>query len=179
MSIEIKNNRKELQMSSIVFIIICVIVCFILQIVFEEYVKEKADLKFFLFWMCVCVALCFIFTIGAGIYAFLAFCFVCGADADDAPKKSSGTTVRSNRFSENKIYKNGTRRVSNISKTGYYYSDGTESWNGMLGEEHRSNGETVCDNAYIPGRRNIYDRNGKYIGYEYEDSLGITHRVEV
>lgn len=165
-------------MSSIVFILIMLIVCFILHELFLEFVKSKPDLKFFLFWMCVCVALNYIFAIGASIYAFLAYCFVFGAGAEDSSKKSSGTSANNrSRSSEDKIYENGTRRISNISETGYYYSDGTESWNGMLGEEHRNNGETIYDNAYIPGQRDIYDKNGNYIGYEYEDSLGITHRV--
>lgn len=165
-------------MSSIVFIIIMFFVCLILHEIFLSCIKSKPDLKFFLFWMGVCVALYYIFALGASIYAFLVYCFVFGADADDSPKKSSGTSAsNSSRSSEDKLYENGTRRISNISKTGYYYSDGRESWNGMLGEEHRNNGETVYDNAYIPGQRDIYDKNGNYIGYEYEDSLGITHRV--
>jgi len=48
----------------------------------------------------------------------------------------------------------------------------------MLGEEHRQNGEVVRDNAYLSGRRDIYNAAGEYIGYEYEDSVGITHRVD-
>ena len=166
-------------MSSIVLIIIIFIVCFISYLLFLGLVKNKPLLKFFLFWMCVCVALYYIISLAASIYAFLSFCLVFCSDTDDSPKNSSRTTTSNNsRSSEDKIYKNGTRRISNISKTGHYYSDGTESWNGMLGEEHRSNGETIYNNAYISGRRDIYDKNGNYVGYEYEDSLGITHRVK-
>ena len=165
-------------MSDIVFFIILFLVCFILHELFLCCIKSKPDLKFFLFWMVVCVSLNYFFTIGASAYAFLVYCFIFGADADDSPKKSSGTSASDGSCSsEYKLYENGTQRISNISKTGYYYCDGTESWNGMLGEEHRSNGETVYDNAYIPGQRDIYDNEGNYIGYEYEDSLGITHRV--
>ena len=47
----------------------------------------------------------------------------------------------------------------------------------MFGKEYRSNGEVVYDNAYIPGKRDIYNASGEYIGYEYEDSTNITQRV--
>lgn len=107
--------------------------------------------------------------------------FFFGADADDSSHKSSGSAKSSNTNEGrlyDKVYEDGTRRVENLSETGHYYSDGTESWNGMLGEEHRSNGEVIHENAYISGKRDIYDKNGKYIGYEYEDSLGVTHRVD-
>lgn len=111
----------------------------------------------------------------------MAYFLVIGFGAEDSSHQSTESTstrVRDESVSDYKIYEDGTRRVSNLSKTGYYYSGGSESWNGMLGEEHRSNGEEVYDNAYIPGRRDIYNKNGEYIGYEYEDSLGITHRVD-
>lgn len=49
---------------------------------------------------------------------------------------------------------------------------------GMLGEEHRSNGEVVRENAYVSKHRDIYNAAGEYIGYEYKDSFGITHRVD-
>lgn len=111
----------------------------------------------------------------------MAYIFVVGFTSEDTSQKSSSSTstrARDKSTSDYKIYEDGTRRVSNLSKTGDYYSNGSESWDGMLGEEHRSNGEVVYDNAYISGRRDIYNKNGEYIGYEYEDSLGITHRVD-
>ena len=77
-----------------------------------------------------------------------------------------------------KIYEDGWHRVKNLSNTGYYYSDGYKSRKGMLGKEHRRNGEIVRENAYLSGCRDIYNAAGEYMGYEYEDSLGIMHRVD-
>ena len=100
----------------------------------------------------------------------------------DSDRKESRQNAKQKERTEEKpftlydrVYGNGVTRVENISKTGYYYSDGSESWVDILGNEHRENGEVVMENAYIPGRRDIYKDN-EYIGYEYEDACGITQR---
>lgn len=171
-------------MSSIAFIIIMIIICFIIEQLFFQYVTHKPDFKFFLFWIAVCIVFYFIFSLGASVYAFLAYCFINGADGEESSHKGCGSTYSTKNSNSidlhlyDKVYENGTRRVKNLSKTGHYYSDGTESREGMLGEEVRSNGEIVCDNTYISGRRDIYDKTGRYVGYEYEDGLGVTHRVD-
>lgn len=106
---------------------------------------------------------------------------VAGHDIPDDKQSTFGGSDSSHTKSArlyDKVYEDGTHRVENLSNTGYYYSDGSESWVGMLGEEHRSNGEIVRENAYLSDRRDIYNASGEYIGYEYEDSLGITHRVK-
>lgn len=171
-------------MSSLVFIIIMIIVCFVIEQLFLQYVTHKPDFRFFLFWIAVCIVFCFIFSVGASVYAFLAYCFVTGADGEESSHKGCDSTDSAKNSNSNdshlydKVYEDGTRRAKNLSKTSHYYSDGTESWEGMLGEEVRNNGEVVYDNTYIPGRRDIYDKTGRYVGYEYEDSLGVTHRVD-
>lgn len=166
-------------MSNTGLFIITIIACAISRFLFFC-IFSKFELKFLIFWACVCIAY-YHFLHLAWIYAVMAYIFVVGFTSEDSSQKSSSSTstrARDKSTSDYKIYEDGTRRVSNLSKTGHYYSNGSESWAGMLGEEHRSNGEVVYDNAYISGRRDIYNKNGEYIGYEYEDSLGITHRVD-
>lgn len=166
-------------MSNTALFIVTIIACIVSRLIFFC-VFRKFELKFLLFWASVCFAYYYFFSYG-WIYAVMAYFIVIAISADDSSYQSSGSTgarVREESTSDYKISEDGTWRVSNLSKTGYYYSDGSESWSGMLGEEHRSNGEEVYDNAYIPGRRDIYNKNREYIGYEYEDSLGITHRVD-
>ena len=101
---------------------------------------------------------------------------------DDTEGKESKRSTKQEKSVEekpfniyDKTYGNGVARVENISKTGYYYSDGNESWVDMLGNEHRENGEVVVENAYISGRRDIYKDN-ECVGYEYEDACGVTQR---
>ena len=103
---------------------------------------------------------------------------------EDEPSSGSSNSTYSNKKNSEKFslyderYEDGTYRFKNLSETGYYYSDGKESRVGMFNEEHRSNGEVVYDNAYISGRKDIYNKNGEYIGYEYKDSFGRVCRVD-
>ena len=88
-------------------------------------------------------------------------------------------------YLEKKYYADGTYAVSNLSGTGYTYSDGTlggtsdDSWIDSLGNEHRQiNGrnEVVSQCWYNPSVREIFDEDtGEKIGCE-EDILGVTHR---
>lgn len=179
-----RSLNGGVRMSAFWFCVIMFVVCFVMELIFENCISEKAELKFFLFWLGICILLYFIFTFAAAFYAFMAYCIVAGADSEKSSGKGYGSACSAKKSSSSdsclydKVYEDGTRRVKNLSKTGYYYSDGKESWEGMLGQEVRSNGEVVYDNAYIPGRRDIYDKNGKYVRYEYENLLGITHRVD-
>ena len=158
---------------SIIYIIILFFVCMVLY---------KPGFKFFLLWLAICAAVFYFLSESAGLWGVIVvYGLVAGHDIpDDKPstsgKSDSGHTNSARLY--DKVYEDGSHRVENVSNTGYYYSDGSESWIGMLGEEHRSNGEVIRENAYISGRRDIYNADGEYIGYEYEDSLGITHRVD-
>lgn len=152
-------------------------------------VLYKPGLKFFLLWIFACAIVgYFVNSAGRSGAMYLAFwglviyLFIWSHDGysekssnDGSYRGNSGDTAERNLY--DKVYENGSKRVENLSKTGYYYSDGKESWVGMLGEEHRSNGEVVRKNEYIPGRRDIYNEAGEYVGYEY-DSLGVTYRVD-
>lgn len=137
---------------------------------------------FYIIGIVICVILFLVGLQGFGLWGLILIGII-WACSDRDTSSSTNTSVNSavERSSGpsgmcDRIYEDGTHRVEKISKTGYYYSDGEESWVGMLGEEHRSNGEVVRENAYIPGKRDIYNENGECIGYEYEDALGITHR---
>lgn len=158
---------------SIIYIIILFFVCMVLY---------KPGLKFFLLWLAICAAVFYFLSESAGLWGVLiVYGLVAGRDIpDDKPSGSgrSGSGQTKSTHLYDKVYEDGSHRVENLSNTGYYYSDGSESWVGMLGEEHRSNGEVVRENAYLSGRRDIYNAAGEYVGYEYEDSLGITHRVD-
>ena len=156
---------------SIILIIILFFVCMVLY---------KPGFKFFLLWLAICAAVFYFLNASAGLWGVLVvYGLVAGRDL---PSEETPTTKYSDCNSSrpthlyDKVYEDGFHRVENLSNTGYYYSDGKESWVGMSGEEHRSNGEVVRDNAYIPGRRDVYSAAGEYIGYEY-DSCGVTHRV--
>lgn len=158
---------------SIVYIIILFFVCMVLY---------KPGFKFFLLWLAICAAVFYFLSESAGLWGVLVvYGLVAGQDLPSeetsATKRSSGSSSKS-KYLYDKVYEAGSHRIENLSNTGYYYSDGQESWVGMLGEEHRSNGEVVRENAYLSGHRDIYNAAGEYIGYEYEDSLGITHRVD-
>lgn len=157
---------------SIIYIIILFFACMVLY---------KPGIKFFLLWLAICAIVFRFLSPSAGLWGLLVvYGIVAGSDlpseknsANKHPSKKKSKTTRL----YDKVYEDGSHRVENLSKTGYYYSDGSESWVGMLGEEHRSNGEVVRQNAYISGRRDIYNAAGEYVGYEYEDSMGITRRV--
>lgn len=96
--------------------------------------------------------------------------------------ESSGSTRSSRTYNDNTsdeewihYYADGTRRVRNITDTGYCYDNGVTSYEDMLGVEHRSDGTTAREN--LVGWKEIYSEDGTYLGYEYDDSFGITHRV--
>lgn len=156
--------------------IICIIVLFFLCMVLF-----KPGFKFFLLWLAICGAVFCFLNMSAGVWGMFIYCFIWGSDSDTESSSSSNHSNEVNNNSNNhlydKLYRDGSHRVENLSKTGYYYSNGDESRLGMFGEEHRSNGDVVRENAYISGRRDIYNDSGEYIGYEYEDALGITHRI--
>lgn len=158
---------------SIIYIIVLFFVCMILY---------KPGFRFFLLWLGICAAVFFFLSESAGLWGVLVvYGLIAGHDIPDeknTSSKSSSTSSSSSIRLYDKVYEDGSHRVDNLSKTGYYYSGGSESWVGMLGEEHRENGEVVRDNAYLSGRRDIYNAAGEYVGYEYEDSVGITHRVD-
>lgn len=158
---------------SIIYIIILFFVCMVLY---------KPGFIFFLLWLAICAAVFYFLSESAGLWGVLiVYGLVAGHDIPDDKQSTFGGSDSSHTKSArlyDKVYEDGTHRVENLSNTGYYYSDGSESWVGMLGEEHRSNGEIVRENAYLSDRRDIYNASGEYIGYEYEDSLGITHRVK-
>ena len=136
----------------------------------------------FWIWLGIGVVL-FLIAPGAGFWYVIISALIWGySDGTDSDRKESKQHAKQEERVEEKpfilydrVYGNGVTRVENISKTGYYYSDGSESWVDMLGNEHRENGEVVMENAYIPGRRDIYKDN-KYIGYEYEDACSVTQR---
>ena len=133
----------------------------------------------FLLWLAICAAVYLFLSKASGFWGVLIYIAIWGYDGQETKQPSSPPIDESNGKPTkmyDRMYEDGTYRVKNISNTGYYYSNGIESWIGMLGEEHRSNGEIVRENAYIKGRRDIYTESDKYIGYEY-DSLGITYRV--
>lgn len=131
----------------------------------------------FLIWLGIGVVL-FLLLPSIGVWYVIISGLIWGytgiSDSDRKERKESSQEEKPFALYD-KVYRNGVTRVENISKTGYYYSDGSGSWVDIAGGEHRDNGEIVMENAYIPGRRDIY-KDGKYIGYEYEDSCGITQR---
>lgn len=159
---------------SLIYIVILFFVCLVIY---------KPSFKRFLLWLVLCTGVFYFFSASAGVWGALIYIFVWasieGGDESSSTKHSSRKDSSSeNIFGYDKIYEDGSHRIEKLSQTGYHYSNGEDSWLGMFGDEHRSNGEVVRDNAYIQGRRDIYDASGEYIGYEYEDCVGITHRVE-
>ena len=132
----------------------------------------------FIIWLAIGVIL-FLLLPGLGFWYLIISALIWGyTGVTDTDKKKSEEETKQEKkpfILYDKVYENGVTRVENISKTGYYYSDGSESWIDIAGDEHRANGEIVMPNPYIPGRRDIYKDN-KYIGYEYEDGSGVTHR---
>lgn len=157
--------------------VICIVILF-----FVCMVLYKPGFKFFLFWLVICAAVSYFLSPSAGLWGVLfVYTTVHGNDSFSertSTSNSSRTTASNSKHLYDKVYRNGTYRTENLSNTGYYYSDGKESWLSFLGEEHRNNGEVVRDNAFLTGRRDIYNSAGDYVGYEYEDSLGITHRID-
>ena len=152
---------------------------FLIILFFVGMVLYKPGFKFFLIWIAFFSVIGFIDcgfagVIGYDFWGLVLYSFY--LEVDDTPSSNSTHSDKSP-TNKTKIYPDGTRRTQNLSKTGYYYSNGEVSWTDTLGDEHRSNGEIIRDNAYIPGRRDIYNAKGEYIGYEYEDSTGITRRV--
>lgn len=131
----------------------------------------------FIIWLVIGIVLLLILP-GLGIWYLIISALIWGytgvTDSDRKERKEK-TEQEKPFILYDRVYANGVTRVENISKTGYYYSDGSESWVDIAGDEHRDNGEIVMENAYIPGRRDIYKDN-KYIGYEYEDACGVTQR---
>lgn len=70
---------------------------------------------------------------------------------------------------------NGGFRVRNWHGNGFVYSDGTESCEGFLGEEYRSDNTLVTKDSW--GMSHVYDRDtGEEIAIEYTDSWGMRHR---
>ena len=71
-----------------------------------------------------------------------------GGGGSSSPRSSCGLYDR--------LYEDGSHRTENLSGSGYHYSsNGSESWLGLLGEEHREDGTVVYENAFIPGQRDI------------------------
>lgn len=158
-------------MTLILMIAVMFIVCMVLC---------KPGFKFFLFWLAVCAAVFFLVHPSVGVWGFLCYFIVIGADSKESGTKTSRSVpIRDSddELPDYVIYGNGDYKVKNLSNTGYYHSKGGESVIGMFNKEYRDNGEVVMDNAYIPGRRDIY-KNNVCIGYEYADSFGFVHRVD-
>lgn len=159
-------------MIQILMIAAMFVVCMVLH-------KPGTGFKFFLFWLAVCAAVFFFVDPSVGIWGFLCYFIVIGADTNEsAPKPSRPVSSREDDHEPDwRVYGNGKIEVKKAWGTGYVDTDGDESWIGILGEEHRHNGEIVMENAYIPGRRDIY-KNNVCIGYYYEDLFGIIRRVD-
>lgn len=138
---------------------------------------------FYIIGLVVCVILFIVGLPGFGFWGLILLALIWGYSdhdfaAEERQHKNSGEE-REERFSfYDKVYEDGSNRIENLSKTGYYYSDGTKSWVDMLGNEHRSNGEVLMDNAYVPGQRDVYNEEGECIAYEIEDCMGVTHRFK-
>lgn len=157
-------------MSLIVFVILF-FVCLIFY---------KPGFKFFICWITINAVLSYFIYPGIGVWGFITYLFIYSNGEEYEDRSDCRPSDHTNEKPANwydQRHEDGTYRVKNISNTGYYYSDGKESWVGMFGEEHRSNGEIVRQNAYLPERRDIYNSAGEYVGYEYEDSFGTTRRV--
>lgn len=141
----------------------------------------KPGFKFFFLWLAICAAVFFFLNVSAGVWGVFIYGFMWShdgyAEENYSSKPFNDSSYQSLQFDEER-YENGSYKIKNLSNTGYNYSDGKESWVGMCGEEHLSNGEVIYENAYIPGRRDIYNASGEYIGYEYKDSFGTIHRVD-
>lgn len=163
----------QIVFNTIGLIVVMFVVCMVLH-------RPGMGFKFFLFWLAVCAAVFYFVDPSAGIWGFLSYFFVIETDSGESGSKPSKPQSRQNpddELPEYRIYENGEWKVKNPLVPGYIDSEGRKSWTGMFDEEHRPNGEIIMDNAYIRGRRDIYKDN-VCIGYEYEDALGITHRVD-
>lgn len=158
-------------MKTIILIIIVSFVCLMLY---------KPNFKFFLLWLAICIAVTCFLNDAAGIWGIYIFIIIWSHDSCTETKSNHSSNSENSESAEPsyKIIEDGSYKVKNLSNTGYYYSDRKESWIGMFGEEHVDNGEILRKNAYLPGRRDIYNSAGEYIGYEYEDSSGIIHRID-
>ncbi len=166
--------------------IIFLIITFIAALFFY-----KPNLTSYVLWLAICGALYCIFTPASAFIAFIIYGiagFIHSGGFDTEFSGGSGSyTVSASSYEQDsdkpfwdwkdRRYSDGSYRTEGWVDGTYHYSDGTTSYTSLLGHEVRSNGETVMDNGFIPGKKDIYKDNRR-VGYEYEDWLGITHRVD-
>lgn len=157
---------------SIIYIVLMFFACMILY---------KSGIKFFILWLGICAVVFYFLNAAAGVWGLIIYGYMWSHDGyteEDFKSRKNRESITEIPTPKDKIYADGTKRIENLSKTGYYYSNGMESRSGMFDEEYRSNGEVLYDNPLLPGQRDIYNEKNEYVGYEYEDLAGITHRVE-
>ncbi len=151
----------------------------------------SSNLISYIIWLAICAGLYFF----NPVIAFIAFIFygVAGGihsgsfsggeysgtgSSGGYSRSSSGSSFDVGRLWADKVYGDGSYRTEGFFDGTYRYSDGTTSYtSAWTGNEIRSNGETVIDNAFLPGRKDIY-KDGRRIGYEYDDWRGVTQRVD-
>lgn len=109
-------------MESIVIIIVMWFVCMIFY---------RPNIKFFLLWMGVCIALSYIFTVFFLVWGFLVYCFVGGSDVDESTSSSKGTS-RNSSYSD--FNTKSSRNASGYQGSSYspggdvsYYSNGNSA----------------------------------------------------
>ena len=156
----------------------------------------RRGILFFLFWILLCAVGIFFFVIYPeipisvrlfksyyivyGALSLFAYIFAAGFHNGatlDSPSSRKSHNANSTDCEQDEIFADGTRRTPNISRSGYYYTNGITSWVDALGYEHRSNGEVVKPYPYYSDRWEIYTESGRYLGYEYRGAMGIIHRV--
>lgn len=162
----------QIVFNTIGLIVVMFVVCMVLH-------RPGMGFKFFLFWLAVCAAVFYFVDPSAGIWGFLCYFIVIGADTNEAaPKKqrpvSSGEEEEKPGW---RFYGDGRVEVRKISNTGYVDTKGNETWEDLLGNEHRHNGEVIMKNAYLKNRYDIYKDN-VCIGYYYKDAVGVIQRVD-
>lgn len=112
-------------------------------------------------------------TIAIIYLVYLAWCFLAGLFGWDVG--SSNDTYVEDHSSESeplfdRIDEDGSWWVKDSLGINHC-SNGVTSYTGFFNEEIRSNGEMVTENGWVY-------KDGKHIGYETTDALGITHRYD-